>query len=89
MIDPYRQNMTGAPPAPPGIGHQNGYHQMGYANPMMGMPNSMNGGYSQYQNQMPQYYQQPPMQSIGQQRRGRVSTSHAFNEASFPVVIAD
>jgi hemolysin activation/secretion protein len=90
MIDPYRQNMAGAPAAPPGIGGQNGYHQIGYANPMMGMPNNnMNGGYGQYQNQMPQYYQQPPMQSIGQQRRGRVGSSHAFGKASVPVVIAD
>jgi protein JSN1 len=82
MMDPYRQNMAGAPIAPPGIVGQTGYQQPAYGNAMMGMNNTLNNGYGQYQNQMPQYYQQPPMQSIGQQRRGRVSSHHTVTKSS-------
>ena len=70
MVDPYRQNMSGSPMVPPGMGYQ----QQGYGNPMMGM-----NAYGQYQ--MPPYFQQGQMQGqmAGQgQRRGRVSTHDIF-----------
>lgn len=79
LVDPYRQNMNGAPMMPPGIGMQTGYGQQAFGNPMLGV----NGGLNGYGYQMPQqFFPQSQVPQMSGNRRGRVSTLAEHKKAS-------